>query len=211
MAPARRLAAAVETRPGLSDRTDDRVSVLVPIRSFDDAKSRLTDALDADERNGLARSMAATVIAAGRGLPVYVVTDDDSVAEWAAGEGASVIAPSVHGLNESVQAATRERADAGDTRVIIAHADLPLATDLTIVTGPGVAIAPDRHGDGSNVLSVPTDVGFRFAYGLGSYEAHRCEAARCRLPVTVIHDSGLSLDVDHPDDLEELHARSNEP
>jgi 2-phospho-L-lactate guanylyltransferase len=200
----------VETRPGLSDRTNDRVSVLVPIRSFDDAKSRLADVLDGTAREALARSMAATVLAAAGQLPVFVVTDDDKVAGWAGVNGAGVIAPAVQGLNESVQAAVETRRVAGDSRVIVAHADLPLAVDLGVVAGRGVAIAPDRHGDGSNVVSVPTDVGFTFRYGPGSYEAHRREAARCRLPVTVIHDPGLSLDVDHPEDLAELHARRPE-
>jgi 2-phospho-L-lactate guanylyltransferase len=186
------------------------VSVLVPIRSFDDAKSRLADVLDGDARRELARSMAAAVVAAAGELPVFVVTDDERVARWAEATGAGVIAPDVQGLNESVQAATEVRREAGDQRVIIAHADLPLATDLGVVTGRGVAIAPDRHGDGSNVLSLPTDVGFVFRYGPGSYEAHRREAARCRLPVTVVHDPGLSLDVDHPEDLVELHGRRAE-
>ncbi len=200
----------METRPGPSDRIDDRVSVLVPIRSFDDAKSRLADVLDGDARQELARSMAAAVVAAAGDLPVFVVTDDESVAHWAEATGAGVIAPGVQGLNESVQAATEIRRWAGDQRIIVAHADLPLATDLGVVTGQGVAIAPDRHGDGSNVVSLPTDIGFVFRYGVGSFEAHRREAARCRQPVTVIHDSGLSLDVDHPEDLAELHARRTE-
>lgn len=200
----------METRPGPSNRIDDRVSVLVPIRSFDDAKSRLADVLDRAARQELTRSMAAAVVSAARELPVFVVTDDEDVARWAEATGADVIAPGIQGLNESVQVAMEARRTAGDQRVIVAHADIPLATDLGVVTGRGVAIAPDRHGDGSNVLSVPTDVGFIFCYGIGSYEAHRREAARCRLPVTVIHDPGLSLDVDHPEDLAELHARRAE-
>jgi len=201
----------MENRPGLCDRTDDRLSVLVPIRSFDAAKSRLSTVLDEDDRRSFARSMAATVVAAAGELPVFVVTDDDDVAHWARQNGASVIAPAVRGLNESVQAAVSIRHEAGDVRVIVAHADLPLATDLAMVTGPGMVVAPDRHGDGSNVLSVPTDAGFRFDYGPGSYEAHRREAARCGLSVTVVQDPGLSLDVDHPEDLAELRARTAEP
>ena len=205
-----RIAAAMKTRADLSDGTDDQISVLVPIRSFDAAKSRLSTVLDEVGRRTLARSMAAAVVAAAGELPVFVVTDDDEVAHWAEQSGAAVVAPAIRGLNESVQAALAVRREAGDTRVIVAHADLPLATDLALVTGPGVAIAPDRRSDGSNVLSVPTDAGFRFNYGPGSYEAHRREAARCRLPVTVVHDPGLSLDVDHPEDLAELHARTVE-
>ena len=35
---------------------------------------------------------------------------------------------------------------------------------------------PDRYGNGTNVLALPTDAGFQFSYGPGSFARHRAEA-----------------------------------
>ena len=78
--------------------------MLVPIRSFDDAKSRLAGVLDADQRRTLVQTMAETVVKAAVDLPVVVVTDDATVAAWAEGLGVRVVAPGVAGLSPSVAA-----------------------------------------------------------------------------------------------------------
>jgi len=174
---------------------------LIPIRSFHDAKSRLAEVLSPDQRRAMAIAMAATVVNAAHDLPVWVVTDDPEVVEWARSVGAEPIAVDRRGLTESITAATDLAAARGFARVVIAHADLPLAVDLRVVTGPGIAIAPDRRCDGSNVMSVPTAAGFRFAYGPGSFHAHKAEAERLSLAVDVIDSPDLAWDVDDPEDL----------
>ena len=185
----------------LSEPATDQTIVLVPIRSFDGAKSRLAASLDPQARKALMRQMAETVVAAAHGLPVWVVTDDDEVANWARTLGTSSCAVGVSGLNPAITVAAAAAADAGASRIIIAHADLPNASDLRVVTGPGVAIAPDRHRDGSNVMSLPTNTGFAFAYGPGSFAKHRAESARLGLDFTEIDDASLAWDVDSPADL----------
>ncbi len=62
--------------------------VIVPIRSFDDAKSRLSDVLDPQERTSLVRSMAEQVVRAAHDLPVLIVSDDPEVIQWAESVGA---------------------------------------------------------------------------------------------------------------------------
>ena len=175
--------------------------MLVPIRSFDDAKTRLAEVLDAAERHSLARAMATAVVRAALDLPVVVVTDDAEVIEWANTVDARALPVGVAGLNPSVSAAVDSLAAEGVERVIVAHADLPHARDLRHVDGAAVAIVPDRHGDGSNVLSVPTGAGFRFAYGPGSFARHQAEARRLGLGFEVVDDPDLAWDVDGPDDL----------
>ncbi len=175
--------------------------MLIPIRSFDDAKSRLAGALSAEDRRHLARAMAEVVVRAARDLPVWIVTDNADVAEWAPTVDAKAVAVDRTGLTSSIAAATQMASDQGFARTIIAHGDLPYAVDLTIVDGPGLAISPDRRRDGSNVLSVPTDAGFRFAYGPGSFHAHLAEADRLGLVVNVVDIPGLAWDIDDPEDL----------
>jgi len=146
-------------------------------------------------------AMASTVAASAGDLPVWVVTDDHEVAAWAGSVGAEPVAVDRGGLTQSIAAAVSIARERHFERAIIAHADLPHADDLTVVRGPGLAIAPDRRRDGSNVMSVPTDAGFRFAYGPGSFDLHVAEAARLGLQVDVIDAPGLAWDVDDPDDL----------
>ena len=149
--------------------------------------------------------MAENVLAAARGLPVTIACDDEDVAAWAKQAGASVAWTAGLGLNGAVQAGVDVLADAGAERVIVAHADLPHARDLTVATGEGqvVLAVPDRHDDGTNVLSIPSTAGFRFAYGPSSFARHRAEAERLGLEFTVIRPSDLIWDVDVPDDLEQ--------
>jgi 2-phospho-L-lactate guanylyltransferase len=179
--------------------------VLVPVKAFADAKVRLAPALDADERSALARSMAGQVVAAARRLPVAVVCDDREVAGWARDLGVLVVWEPGRGLNGAVEAGVAQLARLGVEQVIVAHADLPLATDLTWVADfDGVTLVPDRASDGTNVACVPTAAGFRFAYGPGSFARHQAEARRLGLALRVVHEPSLSWDIDVPADLTTL-------
>jgi 2-phospho-L-lactate guanylyltransferase len=182
-----------------------RVAVLIPVKAFAAAKVRLAPALGPAERAALARSMAGQVVAAARHLPVAVVCDDREVADWARNLGVLVVWEPGRGLNGAVEAGVTRLAGLGVEQVVVAHADLPLATDLTWVAAfDGVTLVPDRASDGTNVACVPTDAAFRFAYGPGSFARHRAEAARLGLALRVVHDPSLEWDVDIPADLTHL-------
>lgn len=181
------------------------IGVLIPMKAFADAKGRLAGAVDADGRADLARTMASTVVAAAAPLPVTVVCDDDGVDAWARSVGAAVVRVDGPGLNRAVEAGVAALAADGVSQVVIAHADLPRATRLDhCAATQGITLVPDRNLDGTPVLSVPTDAGFRFAYGPGSYAAHVAEAERLGLPWRSLHDPDLAFDVDDPADLEGL-------
>ncbi|MDA8341266.1 MAG: 2-phospho-L-lactate guanylyltransferase [Actinomycetota bacterium] len=177
-------------------------AVLVPVKAFGEAKRRLTAALSAVQRSELARAMAERVLAAARGWPVAVVCDDREVAGWARQRGALVVWEPGRGLNGAVQAGVDRLGQAGVERVVVAHADLPSATDLTTVdAGTGVVLVPDRVGNGTNVLCLPVRSGFCFSYGPGSFARHVAEAGRLGLTVTVVERPDLAWDVDEPADV----------
>ena len=183
--------------------------MLVPVKAFAEAKRRLAPALPPTERADLARSMAEGVVAAAGPLPVAVVCDDNDVAVWARQHGALVIWEPERGLNRAVEAGVERLAAAGATWVTIAHADLPLATDVSWLGGfDGVTLVPDRRRDGTNVICVPASVGFRFSYGPGSFQRHEQEARRLGLAVRVVDEPLLAWDVDLPADLDFGRARS---
>jgi 2-phospho-L-lactate guanylyltransferase len=188
-------------------RTRSRAVVLLPIKSFDAAKLRLSSVLDAHHRARLARELASRVVRAAHELPVTIVCDDDEVAAWGQTCGARIVRQVGIGLNRAVTegiAAVRDDYD----EVIVAHADLPRATDLRVVRGfDGITIVPDRHRDGTNVICVPAASAFRFAYGPGSFTRHCNEAARIGEPLRVLADAALGWDIDTPDDLRDFDGR----
>lgn len=183
-----------------------RRALLVPVKSFAKAKLRLSGVLDRSGRADLARRLAARVLAAGGQSPPFVACDDPDVASWAEQHGAEVLWTPGLGLSGAVSEGVRRLGERGFAHVVVAHADLPLAADLGGFGRSGeVTLAPDRRLQGTNVASLPTGSGFRFAYGAGSFARHRLEAARIGLPCVVVHDWRLSFDVDLPDDLALVH------
>jgi 2-phospho-L-lactate/phosphoenolpyruvate guanylyltransferase len=176
--------------------------VLVPVKAFADAKARLAVVLGDDERERLARWMSARVLAAAGELPTYVACDDESVATWAAEHGASILWHPGVGLNAAVNNSVADLRDTGVSDVIIAHGDLPRAHSLATVAQPGtLTLVPDRHGDGTNVVALPTDMPFQLAYGPGSFRRHLDAAIAGGLSVRVRRDPLLALDIDTPADL----------
>jgi 2-phospho-L-lactate guanylyltransferase len=182
---------------------DPGAAVLIPVKSFADAKGRLADALSPHERAALAEAMATTVVRAASPLPVVVVCDSDGVRTWAEGVGARVLWTPGLGLNGAVEAGVADLCDRGIGSAVVAHSDLPLATDFSwLVDDRFVTIVPDRHLDGTNVICVPTGAGFSFSYGPASCTHHRAEARRLGLTARIITDEALSWDVDRPADLD---------
>jgi 2-phospho-L-lactate guanylyltransferase len=179
-----------------------RAAVLVPVKGFAVAKRRLSGVLSDAERADVARRMAERVVAAAGPLPAYVVCDDEAVAAWAERVGAQVLWRPGHGLNGAVADGVAALAKLGFTDVVVAHADLPLATTLVRAVRPDlITLVPDRHEGGTNVIALPSHLPFRFGYGPGSFHFHRTEAARHGLGVRVWRDPALGLDVDLPEDL----------
>lgn len=186
----------------MAPNPDLTTEVLVPIKSFTDAKRRLAHKFDPHQREMLARSMALRVLSAAQPFPVSVVCDDDEVATFAVDSGATVIWCPVIGLNEAVTAGVGALRDRGVTQVVVSHADLPFANSFSELVGwDGVTLVPDRHRRGTNVAVVDTRCGFQWSYGEGSLARHRAEALRLGLPLRITQIGALAWDVDLPADL----------
>ncbi|HET9059812.1 MAG TPA: 2-phospho-L-lactate guanylyltransferase [Acidimicrobiales bacterium] len=178
------------------------VAVIVPVKAFGQAKQRLSAVLSIEERAVLARKMAQRVLAAAQPLSVFVVCDDTEVATWAQSLGANVIDTPGLGLNGAVTSAYRAVGQEGFERAIVAHGDLPHATNLGwLADVEGIVLVPDRRHDGTNVISLPTGCNFEFAYGPGSLGRHQQSAIATGLPWRVIEDARLGWDVDVPADM----------
>jgi 2-phospho-L-lactate/phosphoenolpyruvate guanylyltransferase len=185
-----------------------RAAVVIPVKSFTMAKGRLAATLSSHEREALARTCAETVVRAAHPLPVYVACSDPDVASWAQQHGALVVHCSEPGLDAAIATARQHLTDEGFDHVLIAHADLPLATRFSHIIQPGiVTMVTDRHRDGTNVLAFPLTSLFHTAYGPGSLDNHIHIAVTSGLEYQIISDSSLELDLDTADDLTELETR----
>jgi 2-phospho-L-lactate/phosphoenolpyruvate guanylyltransferase len=194
-----------------SETTSVQAGVLIPLKSFNHAKARLASMMTRRERSALAAHMALGVMQAAAPLPTFVVCDDDDVADWATEHGAHPIVREAPGLSAAVQSGVAEMAARGIDHLVVAHGDLPFAAAapgaLAQLVVPGeVRLVTDSRRDGTNVVSLPAGLGWRFAYGTGSCERHVAEAERLGLTIEVIEDPVFSVDLDVPDDITAVWA-----
>jgi 2-phospho-L-lactate guanylyltransferase len=174
--------------------------VLVPLKRFDTAKSRLRSALSDDDVTKLTIRLARGVLEAARPLPTVVVCDNEAVANFARRCQADVFLSQCANLNGSVSDAYRHLE--GYEQFIIVHGDLSHPQGLgTFEPERGVTIVTDHHLTGTNVLSLPAGLDFHFSYGKDSARAHELEALRLGVALEVVTDSAWRFDVDEPEDL----------
>jgi len=185
-----------------------RAGVVVPIRSFADAKLRLASHLSEERRADLARTFATRVLEASAPMPAVVVSSAPEVVEWATALEFEVVPDPGTGLDGAASAGRARIAERGLTRVVIAHADLPNARSLEPLARDGVlpivTLVPCHREDGTNVCSLPVDLPFRFAYGPDSFRRHVEEVARVGAELRIVRRPDLAFDVDVPADLEAL-------
>jgi 2-phospho-L-lactate guanylyltransferase len=189
-----------------------RAGVVVPIRSFSDAKLRLADHLTEAQRADLLRACAARVVESAAPLPVVVVTSAPDVRAWASTLGIEVIDDREAGLDAAADIGREHLRASGFVRAVIAHADLPRAGSFASLGADGdrdiVTLVPCHRDDGTNVCSVPVTLPFRFQYGPGSFRRHAAEARRLAAAVRVVRRADLAFDVDVPSDLADLELAS---
>lgn len=185
--------------------------IIVPHRGLEAAKTRLAPSLSPEEREALARQLLERVLAAAREAcdDVVVITPSPELATVVDPSGARVVVQRGMGLNEGLEQVRHDALVDDMGTLVVIHGDLPnlqgsdirALVDALPPTGPGVAIAPDRAGTGTNglVLRPPGVLGFRF--GAGSFDAHLAEAERAQVPVVAVNRAGLAFDLDTPEDL----------
>lgn len=187
--------------------------VVIPVRALEGAKSRLGQALDAEERRDLVtRLLEGTIAAAGRATrvdSVVVVSPDQATLALAVAAGVRALPQHGGGLNAAIGQARDVALEEAVRALLVLPGDLPFidgaAIDALVAAtdpddGPLVAVVADRHGRGTNALLLrPPDV-IDSAFGGDSRDAHahRARAAGARY---LEWNGPLRIDVDTPDDL----------
>lgn len=189
--------------------------VIVPVKSFDGAKQRLSPLLSVSERTKLAWTMLGDVLGAAVGVPglrnVAVVTSADEVADYARQLGIVVIDDhGANGTNAAVKVGFLDVARRRGGAVIALPSDVPcilpadIAALFAAVKKAGVAIAPAPRDGGTNALAC--DVPGRIApcFGPESFARHIQAANRGGIRPVVVVNGRLGLDLDEPRHLVEF-------
>ena len=181
---------------------------IIPVKGPDQGKLRLSGVLDEAQRRRLVRAMLAHVVTAAESATTIGRTCILGPSRHGLDAAVAMLSDPGGGLNAALTSALAEAERGGASRAVFVAGDLPQASTLDIellAAAPqgSIAIAPDRHGTGTNALSLPLPGArdFMFAFGPDSFAAHHGEAERLGLKIEEIHSPGLMRDIDVPDDL----------
>lgn len=182
--------------------------IALPVKSLDDAKTRLGPVLEPLERASLTLAMLEDVMDATQALPgweTWVISPDEGVLELVMERGAHAIAENKPPLGNAIRQVDEEAtARQADTLAVLLP-DTPLVTADSLTRalhtlGP-VVLAPSSDESGTNLLirRPPGAIGARF--GIDSYRRHLEAAAEAGLPTSIVHRHELAFDLDLPSDI----------
>lgn len=197
------------------------MDIIVPVKRFSDAKTRLAGLLTAAERAALAELLAATVLEqlalVQNVRRVIVVSSEPSVAHLVARQGFDLLCddPRIPGLNPAITGAVQHALSSGASDVGVVFSDLPLFTadEFSQIVrqhldggARKVTLVPDRFGVGTNVrLCRPGDL-LPPLYGRNSASEYLRAATACGAELHIAASTRLSHDLDHPGDIAAILA-----
>src|SRR5579862_4299332 len=190
---------------------------ILPIKTFEEAKQRLGDALDRPTRRVLAEAMFTDVLTGLRrcaGIDdLIVVTSDHGAERIAAGYGAAVVRDGQLGHSHAASLGIQQALESAAQRVLLVPGDCPLLDPAEIddliarpMAGRSAVIVPDRHGTGTNALLLSPPDAFEPAFGSGSRERHEALGRAAGIDPQTVNVQSLALDVDTPEDLSALEV-----
>jgi 2-phospho-L-lactate/phosphoenolpyruvate guanylyltransferase len=190
---------------------------IVPVKRFENAKTRLSSMLDTDDRIHLSSLMLEDTLQILSVAPsltqVLIVSADKRAEEIATRHGANFLRQEKDkGVNSAVGLADsycmKEAADA----TIVIPQDLPLldaidiskAYELAENESRCVVICPSLRYDGTNMLlRKPPSVIATF-YDTDSYNMHVKAATKIGIPIKRLFSKNLMYDIDTPEDALQL-------
>jgi 2-phospho-L-lactate guanylyltransferase len=180
--------------------------VVIPVKAPEHGKQRLAEALDDFSRQRLVRALLGNVVGAAEAAVTTATTF--ILGPSAHGFSVPLLGDPGGGLNPALGAAFAEATRQGAGRVVFIAGDLPQITArdielLSLAPERSVALAPDRHGTGTNAISLPLPAahGFTFSFGPDSFALHSREVRRIGLELETVQSLGLMRDIDEPRDL----------
>ena len=190
---------------------------IVPVKRFENAKTRLSSMLDKDDRIRLSFLMLEDTLKILSGVSsltqVLIVSADKRAEEIATKHGANFLFEEKEkGVNSAVALADSYcMKEAADATIVIPH-DLPLlvaidvsrACELAENESRCIVICPSLRYDGTNMLlRKPPSVIATF-YDTDSYNMHVKAAIKLGIPVKHLLSKTVMYDIDTPEDALQL-------
>jgi 2-phospho-L-lactate guanylyltransferase len=185
--------------------------IVVLIKDFSTAKSRLSPAMRPDQRRALAEMTATRALDAALAVaPTLAVCGSEEAARLARGRGAEVVLEqSPGGQNPAARRGLDEVAQRGAGSALLLSSDLPLidAGGLQRLLahaakeGAMVVAAPAMGRQGTNALFLRPLGDFELHFGEASLPRFAAEAHRRGRSFVIHDDPSLALDLDEPSDL----------
>jgi 2-phospho-L-lactate guanylyltransferase len=196
---------------------------VLPVKNFENAKTRLAPALSPGERRMLFRLMVEDVLAAmtRSGLAgVLVLTNEPEAIELARRYGARTESePANLGQSEAVARAMGILEAEGIAAALQLPGDVPGVSPAEIDTlirthaeagRRAMTIVQAHDFRGSNALAVSPPSLIPFHFGHDSFQPHLAEARAIGIEPHILTDvPGIALDIDTLEDLGKLLARDN--
>lgn len=196
---------------------------IVPVKRFENAKSRLSSMLDTQDRITLSSLMLEDTLQILSVAPpltqVIIVSADKRADEIATKHGATFLPEEKEkGVNSAVALADGYciEKEAADATIVIPH-DLPLldsiviskACELAEKESTCIVICPSVRYDGTNMLlrKPPSVIGT--FYETDSYNMHVRTAIKLGIPVKPLLSKSLMYDIDTPEDALQLIKGEN--
>jgi 2-phospho-L-lactate/phosphoenolpyruvate guanylyltransferase len=201
--------------------------ILVPVKNTTEAKQRLAPVLDQASRTKLAQAMLHDVLVAlcewrGKGqrkdrTQVAIVTSDPFAMKLAGEYGVEIIPdPANPGETGAIEMATLLCMERGAESTLVIPADIPLIRSWEIeeifkhAPVEGSLLVPAGDGRGTNAaFRRPANL-FPLRFGNDSFKPHHAAAQATGKPCVVLELPGIAVDVDNPEDLQQLISHPGE-
>jgi len=194
-----------------------KIFAILPVKRFENAKTRLSSILDIDDRILLSSLMledTVKILSSVSSLTqVVIVSADRRAEEMATKHGATFLGEeNEKGVNSAVALADlysiREAAEA----TVVIPQDLPLldpievskACQLAENESRCVVICPSLRYDGTNMLLRKPPTVIATFYDNDSYNMHIRAALKLGIPVKGLFSKSIMYDIDTPEDAQQL-------
>lgn len=190
---------------------------ILPIKRFADAKQRLLPGVSPGQRRLLVEAMLADVLVALRRTTLVeatvAVTSDEDAQRIAGAYGALLLSDPGGGHNGAATRGIGYALERGFEQALLLPGDCPMLDPAEVdallereAPERSVVVVPDRHGTGTNALLLSPPDALAPSFGPGSRQRHLDDAIAADVHCEVAEVATLALDIDTPEDLDELRS-----
>jgi 2-phospho-L-lactate/phosphoenolpyruvate guanylyltransferase len=188
--------------------------ILIPVKNLGNAKQRLSMLLDASARTQLAQAMLSDVLKAVAEFDqddVSLVTSDPFALDLAGQHRFEIIRDDANvSESDAIEMATEMCGSRGVECTLVIPADIPLiaADDVRAIyehaPANGSVLVPSSDKRGSNAVLRRPSALFPLRFGNDSFMPHLASAIATNTSCVVLSLPRVGLDIDTPEDLQEL-------